>query len=58
MKVTNVERIIVDVPFTPRQQEITRQSVYNWSILELCKVETDTGHVAGARPLFTTPMAG
>ena len=45
MKVTNVERIIVDVPFTPRQQEITRQSVYNWSILELCKVETDTGHV-------------
>ena len=45
MKVTNVERIIVDVPFTPRQQEITRQSVYNWSILELSKVETDTGHV-------------
>ena len=45
MKVTNVERIIVDVPFTPRQQEITRQSVYNWSILELCKVATDTGHV-------------
>ena len=45
MKVTNVERIIVDVPFTPRQQEITRQSVYNWSILELCKVTTDTGHV-------------
>ena len=38
MKVTNVERIIVDVPFTPRQQQITRQSVYNWSILELCKV--------------------
>ena len=29
----------------PRQQEITRQSVYNWSILELCKVTTDTGHV-------------
>ena len=45
MKVINVERIIVDVPFTPRQQEITRQSVYNWSILELCKVTTDTGHV-------------
>ena len=45
MKVTSVERIIVDVPFTPRQQEITRQSVYNWSILELCKVTTDTGHL-------------
>ena len=45
MKVTAVERIVVDVPFTPRQQEITRQSVYNWSILELCKVSTDSGHV-------------
>ena len=48
MKVTNVERVLVDVPFTPRQQQITTQSVstvYNWSILELCKVTTDTGHV-------------
>lgn len=48
MKVTNVERVIVDVPFTPRQQQITTQSVstvYNWSLLELCKVTTDTGHV-------------
>ena len=27
MKVTNVERILVDVPFTPRQQQITTQSV-------------------------------
>ena len=33
MKVTDVERIVVDVPFTPRQQKITRNSlssVYNW----------------------------
>ena len=48
MKVTNVERVLVDVPFTPRQQQITTQSVstvYNWSILELCKVTTDTGHI-------------
>ncbi len=48
MKVTNIERIHVDVPFTSRQQEITRQSVstvYNWSLLELCKVTTDTGHI-------------
>ncbi len=48
MKVTNIERVLVDVPFTPRQQEITTQSVstvYNWSLLELCKVTTDTGHV-------------
>ncbi|MCS5642251.1 MAG: mandelate racemase/muconate lactonizing enzyme family protein [Dehalococcoidia bacterium] len=48
MKVTDIERIVVDVPFTPRQQEITTQSVstvYNWSILELCRVTTDTGHM-------------
>ncbi len=48
MKVTDVERILVDVPFTPRQHKITTQSVstvYNWSILELCKVTTDTGHI-------------
>lgn len=48
MKVTKVERVLVDVPFTPRQQQITTQSVstvYNWSLLELCKVTTDTGHV-------------
>lgn len=48
MKVTNIERVLVDVPFTPRQQDITTQSVstvYNWSLLELCKVTTDTGHI-------------
>ena len=45
MKVVNVERVIVVVPFTPRQQQITAREVYNWNILELCKVTTDTGHV-------------
>ncbi|MCG9129399.1 mandelate racemase/muconate lactonizing enzyme family protein [Candidatus Poribacteria bacterium] len=48
MKVTNIERILVDVPFTPRQHNITRESVstvYNWSLLEICKVTTDTGHI-------------
>ncbi len=48
MKVKNVERVLVDVPFTPRQQKITTESVstvYNWCFLELCKVTTNTGHV-------------
>lgn len=45
MKVVDVERIVVDVPFTPRQQQIAAREVYNWSILELCKVTTDSGHV-------------
>ena len=48
MKVVDVERTVIDVPFTPRQSQITIESVstvYNWSILELCKVTTDTGHI-------------
>lgn len=45
MKITDVERILVDVPFTTRQQRITQRTVYNWSILELCRVTADTGDV-------------
>ncbi|MFH1567588.1 MAG: mandelate racemase/muconate lactonizing enzyme family protein [Gemmatimonadota bacterium] len=45
MKVVGVERTVVHVPFTPRQQQITAREVYNWSVLELCKVTSDTGHV-------------
>ncbi len=45
MKIVDVERILVDVPFTRRQQRITRRTVYNWSILELCKLTSDSGHV-------------
>lgn len=45
MKVIDIERIVVDVPFTDRQVRITEREVYNWSILELCKVSTDNGLV-------------
>ncbi len=45
MEVVDVKRIIAHVPFTPRQQKITAREVYNWCLLELCRVETDTGHV-------------
>ena len=45
MKVVDVERIVVEVPFTQRQQKITAREVYNWCILELCRVATDSGHV-------------
>ena len=38
MKVVDVERIVVEVPFTQRQQKITAREVYNWCILELCRV--------------------
>ncbi|MBI4553066.1 MAG: enolase [Candidatus Latescibacteria bacterium] len=45
MKVTNVERIVVDVPLTPRQIKISEREVYNWGIFELCRVTTDAGLV-------------
>ena len=45
MKIVDIERIVVDVPFVPRQKRITKRTVYNWSILELCRVEADSGHV-------------
>jgi L-alanine-DL-glutamate epimerase-like enolase superfamily enzyme len=45
VKVIDVERIVVDVPFTERQQRIAAREVYNWAILEMCKVTADTGHV-------------
>jgi L-alanine-DL-glutamate epimerase-like enolase superfamily enzyme len=45
MKVVDIERIVVEVPFTPRQQQITVRTVYNWSVLELSKVTIDTGDI-------------
>ena len=45
LRITDIERIVVDVPYTLRQQEIAARTVYNWSILELCKVTTDAGIV-------------
>lgn len=45
MKITDVERFVVNVPFTPRQEVITAREVYNWSISEICRVTTDSGLV-------------
>jgi L-alanine-DL-glutamate epimerase-like enolase superfamily enzyme len=45
MKVTDVERIVVHIPFTERQQQITAREIYSWAVMELCKVTADTGHV-------------
>ena len=45
MKIVDVERTMVCVPFTERQHRITAREVYNWNIFELCKVTSDTGHV-------------
>lgn len=45
MKIIDVERFVVNVPFTPRQEVITAREVYNWSISEICRVTTDNGLV-------------
>jgi L-alanine-DL-glutamate epimerase-like enolase superfamily enzyme len=45
VKITDVERFVVNVPFTPRQEVITAREVYNWSISEICRVTTDAGFV-------------
>ena len=55
LKITDVERIVVDVPYTLRQQEIAARTVYNWSILELCKVTTDAGIVGWGETVVHYP---
>ena len=45
LKVTNVERFTVTVPFTQGQRPMAERTVYNWSVFELCKVTTDAGLV-------------
>jgi len=45
LKVTNVERFVIKVPFTQGQQNVAERTVYNWSIFEICKVTTDAGLV-------------
>ncbi len=45
MKVTNVERILVDVPFHPIPQRNMARTLPGWHISEVCRVETDAGLV-------------
>ena len=45
LKITNVERFVVSVPFTLGQRPVAERTVYNWSVFELCKVTTDAGLV-------------
>ena len=43
--ITDVERIVVNVPFTPRCQEWNAREVWQWRISELIRVTTDAGIV-------------
>jgi L-alanine-DL-glutamate epimerase-like enolase superfamily enzyme len=45
-KITNVERFLVQVPFVERTRlDMERAEIFEWSELEIFRVETDTGHI-------------
>ena len=43
LKITNVERITLEVPFRPRVQPWNNLLVWQWRIVEITRVETDAG---------------
>jgi len=45
LKITEVERIVVNVPFTPRCEEWNAREVWQWRISEVIRVVTDAGLV-------------
>ena len=45
MKIVSVERIPVDAGHTERPGRHMRRKCADWSIIEVCKVTTDTGLV-------------
>ncbi len=46
-KVTDIERIVLDVPFTPRCQEWNAREVWQWRICEVIRVSTEDPDVVG-----------
>jgi len=52
LKIMDVERIIVNIPFTPRQEIITIREVPNWSISEVIRLTTDAGLVGYGETLL------
>ena len=49
LRITDVERITVDVPFTPRCQEWNAREVWQWRISEVIRVVTDAGPTGDRR---------
>ena len=45
MKITGVERIELDVGFTPRTEPHMRRGITNFSLIEVCRITTDVGIV-------------
>ncbi len=46
-RIRDVERIVVDVPFTPRCQEWNAREVWQWRISEVIRVTTDVPELVG-----------
>ena len=47
VRITDVERITVDVPFTPRCQEWNVREIEQWRISEIIRVTTDVPDIVG-----------
>jgi L-alanine-DL-glutamate epimerase-like enolase superfamily enzyme len=47
LRIRDVERIVVDVPFTPRCQEWNAREVWQWRISEIIRVTTDAPDLVG-----------
>ncbi len=45
LRITDIERIVVNVPLTPRCAEANAREVWQWSISEVIRVSTDAGIV-------------
>jgi L-alanine-DL-glutamate epimerase-like enolase superfamily enzyme len=47
LRIKDVERIVVDVPFTPRCQEWNAREIGQWRIVEVIRVTTDAPDLVG-----------
>jgi hypothetical protein len=47
LKITDVERIVVNVPFTPRCQEWNAREIWQWGISEVIRITTDAPGIVG-----------
>lgn len=47
LRITGVERIVVDVPFTPRCQQWNEREIEQWRISEIIRVTTDVPDIVG-----------
>ncbi len=47
LRITDVERIVVDVPFTPRCQAWNAREVWQWRVSEVIRITTDVPDLVG-----------